>query len=107
MEASLTDRKLVDITNIALTAELGNRITQAVRNAIELPNPRAREHYRKKPSEYEWGRVIAPEEIGELAACLLSDRAACVTGSNILADGGMTSQLISKEPYKSKPIEGK
>ena len=53
------------------------------------------------------GRVIAPEEIGELAAFLLSDRAACVTGSNILADGGMTSQLISKEPYKSKPIEGR
>ena len=48
------------------------------------------------------GRVIASEEIGELAAFLLSDRAACITGSNILADGGMTSQLISKEPYESK-----
>jgi len=50
------------------------------------------------------GRVIAPEEIGELAAFLLSDRAACITGSNIFADGGMTSQLISKEPYEPKPI---
>lgn len=52
------------------------------------------------------GRVIAPEEIGELAAFLLSDRSASITGSNIYADGGMTAQLISQEPYTSKPIEG-
>jgi enoyl-[acyl-carrier-protein] reductase (NADH) len=51
-------------------------------------------------------RVIAPEEIGELAAFLLSDRATAITGANILADGGMTSQLVSKEPYQSKPIGG-
>ncbi|MBI4472384.1 MAG: SDR family oxidoreductase [Acidobacteria bacterium] len=53
------------------------------------------------------GRVIAPEEIGELAAFLLSDRSASITGANILADGGMTSQLISKEPYQPKAIDGK
>ena len=52
------------------------------------------------------GRVIAPEEIGELAAFLLSDRSASITGANIYADGGMTAQLISQEPYTSKPIEG-
>jgi NAD(P)-dependent dehydrogenase (short-subunit alcohol dehydrogenase family) len=52
-------------------------------------------------------RVIEPEEIGELAAFLLSDRAGSITGANILADGGMTTQLISKEPYQSKPLEGK
>jgi len=52
-------------------------------------------------------RVIAPAEIGELAAFLLSDRSGCITGANIYADGGMTSQLISKEPYKSRPLEGK
>ena len=51
------------------------------------------------------GRVIAPEEIGELAAFLLSDRSASITGANIYADGGMTAQLISQEPYTSKPIE--
>jgi enoyl-[acyl-carrier-protein] reductase (NADH) len=51
-------------------------------------------------------RIIAPEEIGELAAFLLSDRASAITGANILADGGMTSQLVSKEPYASKPIGG-
>ena len=52
-------------------------------------------------------RVIEPAEIGELAAFLLSDRATSITGANILADGGMTSQLISREPYQAKPIEGK
>ena len=53
------------------------------------------------------GRVIEPAEIGELAAFLLSNRSACITGANILADGGMTSQLVSKEPYASRPLEGK
>lgn len=50
------------------------------------------------------GRVIEPEEIGELAAFLLSDRSASITGANIFADGGMTSQLISREPYSSKHL---
>lgn len=49
-------------------------------------------------------RVIEPEEIGELAAFLLSDRSACITGANMFADGGMTSQLISREPYVSKHL---
>ncbi|MCX6017509.1 MAG: SDR family oxidoreductase [Chloroflexi bacterium] len=52
-------------------------------------------------------RVIAPEEIGELAAFLLSDRSGAITGANIFADGGMTSQLISREPYAAKPLEGR
>jgi NAD(P)-dependent dehydrogenase (short-subunit alcohol dehydrogenase family) len=52
-------------------------------------------------------RVIEPEEIGELAAFLLSDRSGCITGANIYADGGMSSQLVSKEPYKSRPLEGR
>ncbi len=53
------------------------------------------------------GRVIETEEIGELAAFLLSDRSRSITGANIFADGGMTAQLISKEPYISRPLEGK
>jgi NAD(P)-dependent dehydrogenase (short-subunit alcohol dehydrogenase family) len=49
-------------------------------------------------------RVIEPTEIGELAAFLLSDRSQCITGANVFADGGMTSQLISREPYASKGL---
>lgn len=53
------------------------------------------------------GRVIDPEEIGDLVAFLLSDRCPSITGANVLHDGGMTSQLISREPYESTAIEGK
>jgi len=53
------------------------------------------------------GRVIETEEIGELAAFLLSPRSGSITGANIFADGGMTAQLISKEPYVSRPLEGR
>ncbi len=52
------------------------------------------------------GRVIEAEEIGELAAFLLSERSGSITGANIFADGGMTAQLISKEPYASRPLAG-
>ena len=52
------------------------------------------------------GRVIEPGEIGELAVFLLSDRNTCITGANIFADGGMTSLVVSKEPYKSKAMTG-
>ena len=53
------------------------------------------------------GRVIEPEEIGELAAFLLSSRSTSITGANMFADGGMTSQLVSREPFTSKPIDGR
>ncbi len=52
-------------------------------------------------------RTLEPEEIGELAAFLLSERSSAMTGANLFADGGMTSSLTSKEPYRVKPIEGK
>jgi len=52
-------------------------------------------------------RVIEPQEIGEITAFLLSERASSITGANIFADGGMTSLLVSKEPFKSKSIEAK
>lgn len=51
-------------------------------------------------------RLIEPEEIADACVYLLSDRSSCITGANLLADCGMTSQLISKEPYASKAIEG-
>lgn len=50
------------------------------------------------------GRVGTPREMGQIAAFLISDDASYVTGANLLADGGMTSQLISKENYKNKPV---
>jgi len=52
------------------------------------------------------GRVGTPEEIAYTAVFLASDEAGYITGINLLADGGMTSQLISREPYKSSALEG-
>jgi NAD(P)-dependent dehydrogenase (short-subunit alcohol dehydrogenase family) len=49
------------------------------------------------------GRVGTIREIGCAAAFLASDEASYITGANLLADGGMTSQLVSKELYRSKP----
>lgn len=52
-------------------------------------------------------RLIEPDEIAQACVFLLSDMSSCITGANLLADCGMTSQLISKEPYAAKHIEGK
>jgi 3-oxoacyl-[acyl-carrier protein] reductase len=50
-------------------------------------------------------RTIEPEEVGEMAAFLLSDRSKVITGANIVVDGGLTAQLVSKEPYQMDSIE--
>ena len=52
-------------------------------------------------------RLIEPEEIANVCVFLLSDGSSSITGANITADCGMTSQLVSKEPYQSRSIEGK
>lgn len=52
------------------------------------------------------GRVGTCEEIAYTAVFLASDEASYITGANLLADGGMTSQLISQEPYECKEIKG-
>lgn len=49
-------------------------------------------------------RLIQPNEVAKSCVYLLSDLSSCVTGANIVADCGMTSQLISKEPYASETI---
>lgn len=68
------------------------------------PDAAACEEYWK--SNIPMSRVIETGEIGELAAFLLSDRASCMTGANLLADAGMTSQLVSRAPYDVAPGRG-
>jgi NAD(P)-dependent dehydrogenase (short-subunit alcohol dehydrogenase family) len=57
-------------------------------------------------SQIPGGRLIEPEEIADAAVFLLSDASRAITGANLLADLGMTSLLVSREPYASKPITG-
>lgn len=49
-------------------------------------------------------RLITPEEIARCCIFLLSDDSSCITGTNIFADLGMTSLLVSREPYASNAI---
>jgi len=53
------------------------------------------------------GRVGTSIEIAKTAVFLASDDSGYITGANILADGGMTSQLVSMVPYSSRDLEGK
>ena len=52
------------------------------------------------------GRVGTSEEIARAAVFLAGDDASYITGANLLADGGMTSLLVSREPYASGTLEG-
>jgi NAD(P)-dependent dehydrogenase (short-subunit alcohol dehydrogenase family) len=51
-------------------------------------------------------RLITPDEIANCCVFLLSGDSSCITGANILADLGMTSLLVSREPYQAKHIKG-
>lgn len=50
------------------------------------------------------GKLIEPDEVARCCVFLLSDDSTCVTGANLMADHGMTSLLVSREPYASKEI---
>lgn len=52
------------------------------------------------------GRLIEPEEVARCCVFLLSEDASCITGANLMADHGMTSLLVSREPYASGEITG-
>ena len=56
----------------------------------ELNGPRG-ESYRKMISASAAGRAGKPDEVGELAALLMGEAGAFITGSDILMDGGVTA----------------
>jgi NAD(P)-dependent dehydrogenase (short-subunit alcohol dehydrogenase family) len=44
------------------------------------------------------GRIAQPDEIAAVVAFLLSDEAAYITGTNVVADGGRTSCFTMGTP---------
>jgi NAD(P)-dependent dehydrogenase (short-subunit alcohol dehydrogenase family) len=51
-------------------------------------------------------RLIESQEIAKCCTFLLSNDSSAITGANIMADLGMTSLLVSREPYQSQEIKG-
>ncbi|MBP8108142.1 MAG: SDR family oxidoreductase [Caldilineaceae bacterium] len=74
---------------------------------IEVPS-----YWRKSPdytreagnNSVPWGRVGLPEEVGYLAAYLLSDASEFMTGSVLYFDGGLTAKMAL--PEQSRQSEG-
>jgi NAD(P)-dependent dehydrogenase (short-subunit alcohol dehydrogenase family) len=74
---------------------------------IEVPS-----YWRKSPdytreagnASVPWGRVGLPEEVGYLAAYLLSDRSEFMTGSVLYFDGGLTAKMCL--PTQREQSEG-
>jgi NAD(P)-dependent dehydrogenase (short-subunit alcohol dehydrogenase family) len=52
------------------------------------------------------GRPGTSAEIAGAAVFLASDEASYCTGANILIDGGMTAQLVSRAGFESSAVEG-
>ncbi|HBP37215.1 MAG TPA: hypothetical protein DD640_00420 [Clostridiales bacterium] len=73
---------------------------------IKAAAPDLDECIRYWQSNIPMGRVGKPEEIAQVAVFLASDESSYVTGTNLLADGGMTSQLISQASFESRNLEG-
>lgn len=48
------------------------------------------------PSLHATRRINEPEDVGQIAAFLLSDASVCVTGADLLADNGLSAHLFNR-----------
>ncbi|MCC7354570.1 MAG: SDR family oxidoreductase [Anaerolineae bacterium] len=78
------------------------QIWQDIQNAAENP-AEARQHWY---DNIPLGRVQTAREVANVVLFLASDQATYITGANIMSDGGVTVQLVSRAHYASKPLEG-
>lgn len=90
----------VNAVSPGLTA---TQIWQDILDAAEDPD-QARQHW---SDNIPAGRVQEPEEVANVVLFLASDQATYLTGDNLVTDGGMTSQLVSRARYASKALEGR
>lgn len=85
---------------VALTHSLAASLAPDVRVNCISPGwiDVAGEKLKPEDKEQHWaGRVGRPEDISELVAFILSDKAGFITGSNLTVDGGMTRKMIYVE----------
>jgi NAD(P)-dependent dehydrogenase (short-subunit alcohol dehydrogenase family) len=82
------------------------RVNALAPGSVEVPS-----YWRKSPSYTRaegdrltpWGRIGLPQDVGYMAAFLLSDQAEFMTGQVIYFDGGMTAKLaLPAQPANSE-----
>ena len=97
----------------AFTRELAVELTSShIRANVLAPGTIEVPSYWRKSPDYTreagnmsvpWGRVGLPEEVGYLAAYLLSDASEFMTGSVLYFDGGLTAKMaLPEQPRQSE-----
>jgi 3-oxoacyl-[acyl-carrier protein] reductase len=78
----------ITINNICPGGVLTDRLKSLLETGASSLNIDYEEHFNNRVSTVPLGRFANPEEIGDLVAFLVSEKAGFITGTSIIADGG-------------------
>jgi len=92
--------------NIRVNALSPGLIATQIWDDIQAAAPDAQACNRYWQSNIPAGRVGTVEDVAFFALFLASDESRYVCGANLLVDGGMTSQLVSRPEFDSKDLTG-
>lgn len=93
--------------NIRINAVSPGLVATQIWEDVKAAAPSAEQCQNWLYSNIPIGRPIEPTEIGEVVAFLLSDRSRAIVGANLFADGGMSSQLLSKPSFEFSYVADK